>query len=70
MMWAANEVGQRGHNCAQIHNIIMQFLNVCQLLYRTARHVLPVMLLEVNLACLSFHSAPYEGNVYDLTKEL
>jgi hypothetical protein len=69
-MWAASEVGQRGHNCAQIHNINMQFLTVCQLLYRTVRHVLPVMLLEVNLVCLSIHSAPYDRNVYYLTNEL
>jgi len=26
-MSAESEVGQRGHNCAQIHNINMQFLN-------------------------------------------
>jgi hypothetical protein len=69
-MWAASEVGQRVHNRAQIHNINMQFINVHQMLYRTVRHLLPVMLLEVNLACLSFHSAPYEENVYDLTNEL
>jgi hypothetical protein len=69
-MSAESEVGQRSHNCAQIRNINMQFLNIHHLLYRTVRYLLPVMLLQVNLACLSFHSAPYEVNVYDLTNEL
>jgi hypothetical protein len=42
----------------------MQFLNIHHLLYRTVRYLLPVMLLQVNLACLSFHFAPYEENVW------
>jgi len=70
-MLAASGVGQRGHNCAQIvHNINKLFLNIHHLLYRTVRHILPVMMLEVNLACMNFHFAPYEENVYELTNEL
>jgi hypothetical protein len=69
-MSAESEMGQTGHNCAQIHNINMQFLNIHHLLYRTVRHLLSVMLLQVNLACLNFHFTPYEENVYDLTNEL
>jgi hypothetical protein len=48
----------------------MHFLNIHHLLYRTVRHLMPVPLLEVNLASLSFHFASYEEYVYDLTNGL
>jgi len=58
------------HTLWNPNNINMQFLNIHHLLYRTVRHLLPVMLLEVNLAYLNFHFAPYEENVFELTNEL
>jgi len=48
-MSAESEVRQRGHNCAQIHKINIQFLDIHHVLCRPVRHLLPIMLLQFNL---------------------